>query len=95
MSHLEPHQAYADPASYRPLRPTNGLAIASLVTGLLGMAIIPVVLGHVALRQIRARDESGTGLAAVGLVLGYLAIVGYVVFFAVVAGAIWFGVTRG
>lgn len=95
MSHLQSQQAYGPPAGHHPIRPTNGLAVASLVTGLLGMAIIPVVLGHLSLRQIRARDESGTGLAAVGLVLGYLAIVGYVVFFAVVAGGIWFGVTRG
>lgn len=88
-------QAYGAPPAYRPIRPTNSLAIASLVTGVMGMAIIPVVLGHLALRQIRERDEAGTGLAAVGLVLGYLALVTYVLFFAVVAGGIWFGVTHG
>lgn len=95
MSQLQQPQPYAPAPGHRPVRPTNGLAIASLVTGLLGMAIIPVVLGHLALRQIRERDEAGHGLAAVGLVLGYLAIVGYVAFFGIVAAGIWFGVTHG
>lgn len=91
----EQPQHWGAPPAHRPVRATNGLAIASLVTGLMGMAIIPVVLGHMALRQIRERNDAGAGLAAVGLVLGYLALVTYVLFFAVVAGGIWFGVTHG
>ena len=57
---------------------TNGLAIASLVAGLLWMwwlgSVLAVVFGHVALKQI-ARSESGQsgrGLAIAGLALGYL-----------------------
>ncbi|MCH0540122.1 DUF4190 domain-containing protein [Streptomyces sp. MUM 203J] len=46
---------------------TNGLAVASLVTGLL--CLIPplgLVLGAVALRQIKRRGERGKGLAVAG-----------------------------
>lgn len=73
-------------------RPTNGLAIASLVTGLLGFAIIPVILGHVALSQIRRTGDGGSALAIVGLVLGYLACLAYLVViiaFAVGGIALW------
>ena len=59
---------------------TNGLAIAALVLGLCGFALLPVILGHVALRQIRASGEGGSALAIVGLVLGYLALAAYLVF---------------
>jgi len=51
---------------------TNGLAIASFVLALFGFGIIPIVMGHVALRQIRARGQGGTAFAVIGLVLGYL-----------------------
>ena len=56
---------------------TNGLAIASFVLGLCGFALIPVVMGHVALSQIRTRGESGSAFAIVGLILGYIGCVGY------------------
>ena len=62
----------------RPAR-TNGLAIATLVLGLCGFALLPVILGHIALRQIRTSGEGGAALAVVGLVLGYLALAAYVV----------------
>lgn len=74
-----PAPAYAAPNAgyaYPPVAPsTNGLAIASLVCALLGSAILPVVLGHLALAQIRRTGEGGTGLAVAGLVIGYLEIV--------------------
>lgn len=58
---------------------TNGLAIATLILGLCGFALLPVILGHVALGQITRSGEGGTALAVVGLVLGYLALAAYVV----------------
>ncbi len=63
-----------------PARRTNGLAIASLVTGLLWMwwigSVVAVVLGHAALRQIAASGgrQTGRGLAVAGLVIGYAGI---------------------
>lgn len=61
------------PASWNVPR-TDGLAIASLVLGLLGFGILPVVFGHIALARIRRTGDGGSGLAIGGLVLGYLAL---------------------
>lgn len=74
---------------------TNGLAIAAFVLGLCGFALLPVILGHVALRQIRDRGDAGSAFAIIGLVLGYLELVGLVIFgFVVIGGvgaAVFFG----
>ena len=79
-------------AYYPPsLRRTNALAVTSLVLGVCGFALIPVVLGHVALRQIGRSGDRGTGLAVTGLVLGYLTCLLYVVLLLVVGGAVWWG----
>jgi len=74
------------------MRETNGMAIASLVCGILGWMVLPVlascaaiVLGHVAKVQIRDSRGAvgGDGLATAGLVLGYsslgIAVAGVVV----------------
>ena len=58
----------------------NGLAIASLVLGLLWLggvgAILAVVFGHTALRQISQANgtQSGRGMATAGTVLGWLGV---------------------
>ncbi len=74
---------------------TNGTAIASLVLALCGLAILPVVLGHVALGQIRRSGQDGTALAVAGLVLGYLELVAYTLLivlpFLLFGGAVLFG----
>jgi hypothetical protein len=71
---------------------TNGLAIASLVLGILWLwgvgSILAVVFGHVGKKQIRERGQGGNGLATAGLVLGYLGIAGAIFFILIVAGAI-------
>ncbi len=66
--------------SYAPAPRTNGLAIASFVLGILGFAIIPVILGHISLSQIAKRAEGGKVFAIIGLVLGYLGILGWIIF---------------
>lgn len=68
---------------FSPVRATkvNGLAIASLVLGivpLLGIgSVVAVVFGHVALGQIKRSNgfETGRGMALAGLILGYAWIV--------------------
>ena len=58
---------------------TNGLAIASMVLGLIGGSLLAVIFGHVARSQIRRTREQGDGLAVAGLVLGYIGLaVGFV-----------------
>jgi hypothetical protein len=54
---------------------TNGLAIASLVLGLVGLCVtgIPAVItGHIARSQIKRTGQSGDGLALAGLIIGYV-----------------------
>ena len=62
------------PPRWQP-RQTNGLAIASMVLGILWIywvgSVLALVFGYVALRQIRARDESGHSMAIAGIVLGW------------------------
>ena len=72
-----------------PQNKTNGLAIAALVTGLVGILFglagpVAVGLGIAALVQIRRRQESGTAQAVVGLVLGSLQIVFWTAFLVIV-----------
>ncbi len=63
-------------------RPTSGLAVASLVGGILGWTLMPVIgslvgiiCGHMARAEIR-RDPriEGDGMAIAGLVLGWVSI---------------------
>lgn len=70
-------------------RPTNGLAIACLITALCGLVIVPIILGHVALRQIPARGEDGAGLAWAGLILGWLQFALITVFLIATAVGAW------
>lgn len=74
-----------------PRSGTNGLAIASLVLGILWIfglgAVLAVIFGHVSKRQIRDRGEGGGGLATAGLILGYLGIAGLILFIITAATA--------
>ncbi len=53
---------------------TNALAIVSLVLGIVWFfwigSLVGLILGLIALRQIRERDEGGRGIAIAGIVLG-------------------------
>jgi hypothetical protein len=68
-------------ASYMPVpspRAINGLAIASMVVGILWLywigSILALVFGYIARRQIRERNESGEGMAIAGIVLGWVGV---------------------
>ncbi|MFE9674302.1 DUF4190 domain-containing protein [Streptomyces sp. NPDC006259] len=69
---------------------TNGLAIASLCCGVIGLFILNIVLGPlaiifgaIALRQAAARN--GAGMAKAGVVLGIVDVVLWIVLLAVAA----------
>ena len=72
-----------------PVTRTNGLAIASLVLGILWLfwlgSLVGLVLGLVALKQIKDRNQGGRGIAIAGVVLSVLWLVGFVV--AIIVGA--------
>lgn len=61
---------------------TNRLAIAALCCGiaflLLPAAIVAIILGHIARREIRRTGENGRGLATAGPILGYIGLALYV-----------------
>ena len=70
-------------SNYAPTPPTNTLAMVSLVSGILGWVLIPilasivaVVTDHMARTQIKQSmgAEGGDGLAVAGLILGYASI---------------------
>ena len=80
---------------------TNGLAIASLVTGILSWVMCPlfagvmaIIFGHIARGQIKRSGEAGGGLAIAGLVLGYVNLAGALligVVYALVLGGLILG----
>ncbi|MFE6968656.1 septum formation family protein [Isoptericola sp. NPDC057653] len=67
------------PYGYAPPRKTDGVSIAALVTGILGMALIPLGLGIAGVVRTKDPARSGRGLAIAGIVLGALSTVGWIV----------------
>lgn len=66
---------------------TNTLAIVALVSALVlpgPGSLAAIVLGHVALDQIRTSGEQGRGMALAGLILGYASLLLILVVLAVV-----------
>ncbi len=64
---------------------TNGMAIAALVCGILGIVscgytffvapVLAIIFGVIAKKQIAQRAQAGAGLATAGLVLGIIGVV--------------------
>lgn len=85
-----------------PTASNSTLAIVSLVSGILGWSLVPflgaivaVITGHMAKKEIRESGSrlTGDGLATAGLVLGYAniaisicAICGFIAYFLLIAG---------
>lgn len=71
---------YGPPAGYG----TNGMAIASLVLGILWMywlgSVLALVFGYIARNQIKANGQQGAGLALAGIILGWVGIAFLVLF---------------
>jgi len=86
------------------IRQTSSLAIVSLISGVLGWTLLPllgcivaILTGHLGRAEIRRNPDQyqGDGLAVIGLVLGYvgialaaLAVLAFVLFF---GGLVWLG----
>jgi len=73
---------------YRPAKPpgTNGKAIASLVTSLVGLlccglpSIAGLVLGIVGMRETKRTGQDGYAIALIGTIVGGLAVAGWVIY---------------
>ena len=66
---------------------TNGMAIAALACGVVGIFLFPaaalaIAFGHVARRDIRQSGEGGRRAATAGLILGYGVLVAGIVIIA-------------
>lgn len=74
----------------QPARRTSGLAVASLVLGILWLgglgALLAIIFGAVGLKQTKDGQRGGRGLAIAGLVLGIVGIVGSIMMFVAIAG---------
>jgi hypothetical protein len=92
---------------YPMSKPTNGLAIAAMIVSIVGLAgicaygvgsifISPVgaILGHVARRQIRQRDQAGEGMALAGIVVGWVGFGLGVLVAGAFAAFVWFVATN-
>ena len=71
------------PQSYQPVLPSSTLAIVSLIAGILGFTVLPLigsivalVTGYQARKETRAVPPraSGDGLATAGIIMGWIEI---------------------
>jgi Domain of unknown function (DUF4190) len=75
---------YPPPYGYAPPKARSSLAVASMVTSIVGAAtlvcwglggvvgLVGAILGHVARRRIRSSGEAGDGMALAGIVVGWI-----------------------
>ena len=86
MSAYPPNPPYPAYPPYAPRPKTNGLALASMILGILGitvglcllffpvMPILAVIFGHIGMAQIARTGAPGRGYAIAGLATGYVGI---------------------
>ncbi|GAA2161566.1 MULTISPECIES: DUF4190 domain-containing protein [Glycomyces] len=84
-------QDYGPGAQVTMPREMNGVAIAAFVLAIVGLCsplgILGLILGYVAKSQIKARNNSGSGLATTAIVLGWISIIAFAAFIiALIAG---------
>jgi Domain of unknown function (DUF4190)/GYF domain 2 len=96
------------PAGLIPVRKTEQLAVLSLIFSILGLfgfccgffmmaGVAGIVCGHIALSKIKKDPNlEGHGLAMAGVVIGYLAVAGWLVWIFIFGGlAVLQGITEG
>jgi len=89
-AHIIPENSTDKPPSFVPK--DSELAIASLVTGILGWTLVPIlgsvaaiITGHLAKKEIRESQGvlSGNGMSTAGLIMGYIQL-GFILVVAIV-----------
>lgn len=81
-------QQYAAPAA--AATSTNVLSIIALISAFVLPFVVPVVLGHISLSQIKRTGEGGRGLALAAVIIGYVEIAAWVLFFIFLIAVIGF-----
>ncbi len=78
---------YGQPPGYPygpPIRRNNGMAIASMVLGIVWLywigSVLALIFGFIAKKQIRESGEGGSGMATAGIVLGAVGMVTFTLF---------------
>jgi hypothetical protein len=107
VSPVSPAAMATVPGPVLPARKTEMLAVLSLILSVLGLfgfccglflagGIAGIVCGHIALSRIKANPElEGHGLALTGLIIGYLAVAGWLVWILLFGGlAVLQGITE-
>jgi Domain of unknown function (DUF4190) len=74
-----------------PDAPTNGMAIASLVLGLLWLggtgSLLAIIFGFIGRGQINRRGQDGRGMAVTGIVLGFIGLASTLIWVIVLVSA--------
>jgi hypothetical protein len=77
----------APPSLHAHTGELNELAVAALIATCIGFSIPGLVMGHIALRQIKRNGQSGHGVALAAVIAGYaltllvlVAVVAFVIF---------------
>lgn len=79
--------AAAPPGAYAPNpAPNTWMNITAFVTGLLGMALIPIVFGHLGISAANKGKAELKWMGIVGAILGYLEIVFWITLSALILG---------
>ena len=77
-----PPQAYGAPNDH----PNTWMNIVAFVTGLLGMALIPIIFGHLGISAANKGKAEYKWMGIVGAVLGYLELVFWITLSALIIG---------
>jgi hypothetical protein len=66
------YQPVTAPAEDKPFDNWTVLAIVALIASCVGFTVPGIVLGHIALHQIKKTGQAGHGLAVAALIVGYV-----------------------
>ncbi len=102
----QPYQPVSGyPGGYPAQRSTNGLAIAAMILFILGVVsccafgIAGAIMGHVAMGQVRERNEDGEGFAKAGIIIGWASVALWVVVLGIyllfLGGLVALGLSQG
>ena len=73
------------------MQSTNGMAIASMVLGILWIwwigSVLALIFGYVALNKIKQTGQGGKGMAMAGIVLGWIGVGVFIVVIIVMVAA--------